>query len=97
MNMFEMPTVMRISDSRRGFRLDIGFMDHSNPQLVTTPTRSAIADLHTLQITVTHTSVLSVTRRILVTVLTMAISLPPGSSPLWTVAPFQLSAFLTPD
>jgi hypothetical protein len=46
-------------DSQRGFWLDIGFIDHFNTQLVITFNYIAIADLHTLQITVTHTIVLS--------------------------------------
>jgi hypothetical protein len=48
-----------MSESQRGFGLDIGFIDHFNPQLVITLSYRAIADLHTLQITVTrtHTSV----------------------------------------
>jgi hypothetical protein len=48
-----------MSDSRRGFGSYIGFIDHFNTKLVTTVNYSAIADLHTLQITVTRTSVLS--------------------------------------
>jgi hypothetical protein len=48
-----------MSESRRGFRLDIGFIDHFNPQHIITLNYRAIADLHTLQIivTCTHTSV----------------------------------------
>jgi ethanolamine utilization microcompartment shell protein EutS len=42
-------------DFRRGFGLDIGFIDHFSTQLVITLNYSAIADLYTLQITVTHT------------------------------------------
>jgi hypothetical protein len=34
-----------------GFRLDIGFIDHLYTQLGTTSNYSAIANLHTLQIT----------------------------------------------
>jgi hypothetical protein len=41
------------------FGLDIGFIDHFNIQLIITLNYSTIADLHTLHITVTHTSVLS--------------------------------------
>jgi hypothetical protein len=37
-----------------GFGLGIGFIDHFNTRLVTTLTYSAIADLHTLQITTAH-------------------------------------------
>jgi hypothetical protein len=40
-----------MSDSRRRFGLDIGITDHFNTQLVITLNYSAIADLHTLQIT----------------------------------------------
>jgi hypothetical protein len=39
-----------MSDSRRGFGLGIGFIDHFNTQLVIT-LYSAIANSHTLQIT----------------------------------------------
>jgi hypothetical protein len=40
-----------MSDSRRGFGLDIGLIDHFNSQLVITFNYSAIADFNTLQIT----------------------------------------------
>jgi hypothetical protein len=40
-----------MGDYRRGFTLEIGFIDHFNRQLVITINYSAIADLHTLQIT----------------------------------------------
>jgi hypothetical protein len=40
-----------MSECRRGFGLDIGFIDYVNTQLVTKPSYSAIADLRTLQIT----------------------------------------------
>jgi ethanolamine utilization microcompartment shell protein EutS len=46
-------------DSRRGFALEVGFIDHFSTQLVTTLNYSAIADLHTLQFTVTYTLVFS--------------------------------------
>jgi hypothetical protein len=39
---------------RRGFGLEIGFIDHFNTQLVNTLNYSAIADLHTLQNTIAH-------------------------------------------
>jgi hypothetical protein len=39
------------SDYRRGFGLGIGFLDHLNTRLMATLNYSAIADLHTLQIT----------------------------------------------
>jgi hypothetical protein len=51
---------MCMSDSRQGFGLDIGIVDHFNTQLIITLNYSVIADLHTLQITVTHTLVFSV-------------------------------------
>jgi hypothetical protein len=51
---------MRMSDYRRAFGLDIGFIDHFNKQHAIALNYSAIADLHTLQITVTHTLVFSV-------------------------------------
>jgi hypothetical protein len=38
------------SDSRRGFGLDIGFIDHFNAWLLTALNYSAIADFHTLQV-----------------------------------------------
>jgi hypothetical protein len=41
-------------DHRRGFGLDIGFIDHFNAQLVITLNYSAIADLHILKITTAH-------------------------------------------
>jgi hypothetical protein len=43
-----------MSVSWQGFRLDIGFIDHFNTQLVITLNYSAIAHLHTLQFTFTH-------------------------------------------
>jgi hypothetical protein len=39
----------RMSDYRRGFGSDIGFIDHFNTQLVITLNYSAIAEFHTLQ------------------------------------------------
>jgi hypothetical protein len=41
-------------DSRRGFGLEIGFIDHFNTRLVATLNYCTIADLHTLQITTAH-------------------------------------------
>jgi ethanolamine utilization microcompartment shell protein EutS len=49
-----------MSDSRRGFGMDIGFIDKFNTQLVITFNYSAIADLHTLQITRAHRLTFSV-------------------------------------
>jgi hypothetical protein len=49
-----------MSDSRRGFGLDIGFIDHINTQLVITLNYSAIPKLHTLQITRAHRLLFSV-------------------------------------
>jgi hypothetical protein len=43
-----------MSDYRRGFELEIGFIDHFNTRLVTAFNYGAIADLHTLQITTAH-------------------------------------------
>jgi hypothetical protein len=48
-----------MSDSRRGFGLDIGFIDYFNTRLIIILKYSVIANFQTLQITVTHTSVLS--------------------------------------
>jgi hypothetical protein len=44
----------RMSDYRRVFGLDIGFINHFNTQLVITLNYSAVDDLRTFQITVTH-------------------------------------------
>jgi hypothetical protein len=35
-------------DYKKGFGLDIGFIDHFNTQIITTPNYSTIADLHAL-------------------------------------------------
>jgi hypothetical protein len=43
-----------MSNYRRGFGLDIGFIDHFNTQLVITFYYRAIADVHNLQITRAH-------------------------------------------
>jgi hypothetical protein len=43
-----------ISDSRRGFGLEIGFIDHFNTRLVITLNYSVIAYPHTSQITSAH-------------------------------------------
>jgi hypothetical protein len=43
-----------MSDSRLGFGLEIGLIDHFNTRLVTTLNYSAIANLRTLQITRAH-------------------------------------------
>jgi hypothetical protein len=40
--------VTYLSDSRRGFGLDIGFTDHFNTQLVITLNYSTITNFHTL-------------------------------------------------
>jgi hypothetical protein len=45
---------MCLSDSQRDFGLDIEFIDHLYTQLVTARNYSAIANLHTLQITTAH-------------------------------------------
>jgi hypothetical protein len=43
-----------MSDYRRGFELEIRFIGHFSTRLVTALNYSAIADLHTLQITTAH-------------------------------------------
>jgi predicted MPP superfamily phosphohydrolase len=43
-----------LSDYRRGFGLETGFIDHFNTRLMTTRNYSAIANLQILQITTTH-------------------------------------------
>jgi hypothetical protein len=48
-----------MSDSRQGFGLEIGFIDHFNTQLMTTLNYSAIPNLHILQITRAHRQVFS--------------------------------------
>jgi hypothetical protein len=45
---------MIMGDYQRGFRLEIGFIDHFNTRLVTTLNYSVIANFHTLQITTIH-------------------------------------------
>jgi hypothetical protein len=54
MRPFVTPVVTCMSDCKRGFRLDLGFTAHFNTQLVISLNYRAIADLHTLQITVPH-------------------------------------------
>jgi hypothetical protein len=49
-----------LSDYRRSFGLEIGFIFHYNTQLVTTLNYSAIADPHIFQITRAHRLVFSV-------------------------------------
>jgi hypothetical protein len=51
----EVLIVTCISDSRRGFGLDIGFIDHFNTRLETTLNYNAIADFHTLKIKAAQT------------------------------------------
>jgi hypothetical protein len=46
-----------MGDPRRGFGLEIGFIDHINTRLVTTFNYSVIADLHTLQITTEYAKI----------------------------------------
>jgi hypothetical protein len=80
-----------MSDSRRGFGLDIGFIDHFNTQLVI-----ILADLHTLQITVTHALVFSVCYCVCwKRLLTVEILQLPRSSSLRMAAPYQLTHFFT--
>jgi hypothetical protein len=82
-----------MSDYRRGFGLDIGFIDHFNTRLVTTLNYSAIADFHTLIKSFPACSVF--TSSCLVTAPTMTIPLLPRSSPVWMAAPFQAELKVT--
>jgi hypothetical protein len=50
-------TATCMSDYRCSFGLEIGFIDHFNTQFKTTLNYSAIADLHTLQITAAYAQV----------------------------------------
>jgi hypothetical protein len=81
-------------DSRRGFGLEIGFIDHFNTRLMTTLNYSAISKLHTLQFTRAHAKSFPACcvfiSSCLVTAPTMAIPLLLCSSPVWMAAPFQL-------
>jgi ethanolamine utilization microcompartment shell protein EutS len=43
-----------MSDYRRGFGLEIGFIDHFTTRLVATFNYSAVADFYILQITAAH-------------------------------------------
>jgi hypothetical protein len=45
--------------TQRGFRLDIGFIDHLDTQLGTTGNYSATTNLHNSQITISHAKVFS--------------------------------------
>jgi hypothetical protein len=78
-----MDIVTCMSDSRRGFGLDVGFTDNFTTQLVITRNYSALADLHALQITTAHAKSFPTrsvfTSGCLVTAPTMAIPLLPGS------------------
>jgi hypothetical protein len=69
-----------MSESRRGFGLDVEFTDHFKTQLVTTHNYRAIADLYILQITTAHNYSQFVTRLFLITAPTMDIPLLPCSS-----------------
>jgi ethanolamine utilization microcompartment shell protein EutS len=48
-----------MSDTRLGFKVDIGFIDHFNTQLVITLNYGTIVNLHTLQITTAYAVVSS--------------------------------------
>jgi hypothetical protein len=50
-------TVTCMSDSRRGFGLDIEFIDNFNTHLVITLNCSVISNFHILQFTVTHAKI----------------------------------------
>jgi hypothetical protein len=78
-----------------GFGLEIGFIGQLYTQLVTTSNYGANANLHTLQFTATHTQSFLArsvfTSSCLITALTIAIPLLPGSIPPWMAAIFQLN------
>jgi hypothetical protein len=80
------PVVKCMSDSRRSFGLNIGFIGHFNTQLVITLNYSAITNFHTLQITGANAKSFPAcyvfTSNCLVTTTTMAIPLLPCSSSL---------------
>jgi hypothetical protein len=76
-----------MSDCKQGFGLDTGFIDHFNTQLVIPLNYSAIANFHTLNKSLVHTlSLFKFAVSSLVVawswLLTMAIPLLPGSSPV---------------
>jgi hypothetical protein len=48
-----------VSDSRRGFVLEVGFIDHFHTKLVTTSNYIAIANFRTSQINITKISIRS--------------------------------------
>jgi hypothetical protein len=83
-----------MSDSRRGFGLDIGYIDHFTTQLVITLNYSAITDFHILQITSVYAKFFSaysvVTTICLVTASNNGYSSASGSSPLRLEDHFQL-------
>jgi hypothetical protein len=69
-----------------------GYFEHIYTQLVTTSNYNTIVDVHNLQLATAHAkSSQSVTKRFLVTAPTMAIPLPPGSSPFFTDSRTELS------
>jgi hypothetical protein len=70
-----------MSDSRRGFRLDTGFIDHFNTQLVITFNYNVIANFHTTRAHAKFFLSFSVfTRCFMVTAPTMAMPVLPRSS-----------------
>jgi hypothetical protein len=54
LSLINLNTVTCMSDSRRGFGLETGVIDHFNTRIVITLNYSVVADLHTLQITSAH-------------------------------------------
>jgi hypothetical protein len=81
------------------FGLDIGFIDHLYTKLVTTGNYRAMANLHNLQFTVTHTLSLFQPAMLSLVVAWWRLQqwrfLFPCSSPLCMEVPFQLSTLAT--
>jgi hypothetical protein len=83
-----------LSDSRRGFRLEIGFVDHLHG--VTTNNYNIISNFHTLQMTTAHAKSFqpAFTSRFPATDLNNG---DPSTAPTKSQTPVQLTAFFTTD